>query len=235
MNAAPFVLQLLGTVLVGSPAAGQTRYHVRRPPAELFAAFVRERASLNDETGAALEITHVLLYNREYPPEHVEYFLKKLEQFALTGSPQWLRGECVYKLTTPGSKRGVYPIPGTFVRLERIYGRSDDPLVKMAVVGSMGTLIETQEASAFLERIATKDSQDFPDASGHALPHSTSWVMWASPYSGGCTTPEPSATRRRAASSSIWPNWDIGSHELHGSLPGPVPGGVARRVITWGG
>lgn len=169
MNAAPFVLQLLGTVLVGSPAAGQTRYHVRRPPAELFAAFVRERASLNDETGADLEITHVLLYNREYPPEHVEYFLKKLEQFALTGSPQWLRGECVYKLTTPGSKRGVYPIPGTFVRLERIYGRSDDPLVKMAVVGSMGTLIETQEASAFLERIATKDSQDFPDASGHAL------------------------------------------------------------------
>jgi hypothetical protein len=169
LNAALLAMQLLGAVLIGAPAAAQTRYHVNRQPGELFAAFVRERESLNDETNAALDITHVLLYHREYPPENVEYFLNKLEQFALAGSPQWLRGECVYKLATPGSKRGVAPISGSFARLERIYRRSDDPLVKMAVVGAMGTLIETREASVFLERVATKDSQDFPGAPRSAL------------------------------------------------------------------
>src|SRR5215213_1549220 len=73
-----------------TPTAAQKGYHVSRTPDELFAAFVRERQALDDKTNASVDLTHVLIYHDKYPSQTVEYLLRELEQFALTGTPQWL-------------------------------------------------------------------------------------------------------------------------------------------------
>jgi hypothetical protein len=164
-----FIVAAAIWLLSVAPAAPQTRQHVTRAPAELFAAFVRERQSLNNQTNASLDLTHVLIYHSDYPPADVEYLLRELEQFALTGTPQWLRGEAVVRLSISGSNRAVRPTAGTFARLQRVYRRSSDPEVKSMVVDAMGTLVESREACAFLERVATKQPGDFPDAAGKAM------------------------------------------------------------------
>jgi hypothetical protein len=159
------VTLLCATVIVGSATAQtKTRYHVARKPSELFAAFIRERQALNDQTNAGLDLTHVLTYHAQYPPEDVEYLLRELEHFALNGEPQWLRAEAVSKIALPGSNRSAHPTAGTFVRLERVYQRSSDPLVKTAVVSAMGRLTETRQAIAFLERVAMHEPGTFPQA-----------------------------------------------------------------------
>lgn len=156
-------------LLSASATAAQTRHHVTRSPTELFATFVRERQSLSDQTGASIELTHVLLYHYEYPAQTVEYLLRELEQLARTGTPDWLRSEAVTRLASPGSKRAPKPMMGTYARLERIYQRSSEADVKRAVVDAMGALDDSQSACAFLERVATKESADFPGAAGLAV------------------------------------------------------------------
>jgi hypothetical protein len=130
----------------------------------LFAAYKQERAALNNENNASLELTHVLSHPTEYPMAYVESLLRQLEQFTLTGSPEWLRNEAVLGLALPSSKRVAHPIPSSFARLERIYRRSPDPVVKRTVINAMGSSSESQRACAFLEQIATQDSADYPDA-----------------------------------------------------------------------
>jgi hypothetical protein len=152
-----------------SPAVAQTRHHVTRAPAQLFAAFVQERQSLNDQTNASLDLTHILTHRSDYPPQDVEYLLRELEEFSLTGKPEWLRSETVLRLSLPGSNRSTNPAAGTFTRLERVYQRSNDPLVKRSVVGAMGTIVESQQACAFLERVATKEPADFGGAASKAM------------------------------------------------------------------
>jgi hypothetical protein len=158
----------LCAALTTAPAAAQTRYHVTRPPDELFAAYVRERQALNNQTNATVDLAHVLTHSTEYSPADVEWLLRELEQFALTGQPQWLRAEAVGQLALPGSNRAVRPTTGTFARLDRVYRRSSDPLVKTVVVSAMGTLTEEPRAISFLERVATHESGTFPSA-GKAL------------------------------------------------------------------
>jgi hypothetical protein len=160
---------LLGIMLTVTPASAQTQYHVTRKPSELFAAFVRERQALNNQTNASLDLTHVLTYHSEYPPADVEWLLRELEQLSLVGEPEWLRAEAALRLSIPGSTGAVRPTAGTFARLERIYRLSSDPGVKSIVVAAMGSLIESQKASAFLGRVATQESPDFAGAPGRAM------------------------------------------------------------------
>jgi hypothetical protein len=157
-------------VLFGAaPAAAQTRYHVTRPPDELFAAFVRERQALDDRTHASLELTHVLTYHTDYPPAEVEMLLRELENFALTGTPQWLRGEAALRLSLVGSTRVPRPTAGIFVRLDRVYRGTSDPTVRSAVVKAMGGLTERRQAAGFLERIAKQEPADFAESQRRAL------------------------------------------------------------------
>jgi hypothetical protein len=135
----------------------------------LFATFVQEREALDDKTNASVDLTHVLIYHDEYPPQTVEYLLRELEQFALTGTPQWLRSEVVFIIGNAGGKRVPRPMKDIYARLERIYERTAEPDVKRAVVDAMGTLQDCQKACAFLEQVATKESADFPGAQGMAV------------------------------------------------------------------
>jgi hypothetical protein len=152
-----------------APATAQTRYHVTRDPAELFAAFVRERQALDDRTHASLELTHVLTYHTDYPPADVETLLRELENFALTGTPQWLRGETVLRLSLIGSSRVPRPTAGIFVRLDRVYRGTSDATVRSAVVKAMGGLTERRQAAGFLERIAKQEPADFAESQRRAL------------------------------------------------------------------
>jgi hypothetical protein len=153
----------LCSVLVSSSATAQTR-----DPDELVAAYVREHQSHQGHSAAFHELIHVLTNHADYPPADLEKLLGGLEQVALTGEPERLRAEAALALAIPGSKRAVHPI-GTFPRLERVYRRSTDPLVRSALIRAMGDLADRREGALFLERIAKQEPADFPDAQKEAL------------------------------------------------------------------
>jgi hypothetical protein len=165
----PVILFLGSSAFRVAPAAAQKPVHVTRAPAELFAAYIREGRALNDQTNAALDLTHILTHQNEYPPENVQWLLRELEQFALAGTPTWVRADCAQHLALPGSNRARHPTPGTFIRLERVYRTSSDSLVKSVIVGAMATLIETDKASGFLARVAAQEKEDFPESARKAL------------------------------------------------------------------
>ena len=48
-------LYLVGSVLTAGPLAGQTPYRVTRGPAQLLAAWVHDRETLDDRSGASLD------------------------------------------------------------------------------------------------------------------------------------------------------------------------------------
>lgn len=159
---------LVCSVLGAGPAAAQEPHRVTRRPAELFTAYVRERQALANKTNASVDLAMVLTHPSEYPRGDLEWLLRELESFALSGQPDWLRAEAVLQLAVPGSTRAVRPVAGSYARLDRVYRRSNDPLVKTSVVTAMGTLTERREAIAFLERVARHEAGTFPSA-GKAL------------------------------------------------------------------
>jgi hypothetical protein len=162
-------INLLGAVIVVPSMSAQAQYRVTRAPAELLAAYVRERQSLDAKPSASLDISHVLTHYTEYPRADVESLLRGLEELALTGEPPRLRAEAAVRLSVPGSSRRSYPLPGTFARLERVYRGTKDPLVRSVVVSAMSDLAEQREAVAFLERLATKQEGDFAGVAGRAM------------------------------------------------------------------
>jgi len=153
-----FLCALLST---GSVAA-QTR-----DPGELVAAYVREYQPQQAHSAAFLDLVHVLT-NPDYPAASLEKLLNGLEQVALSSEPQRLRAQAALALAIPGKRRTAHPT-GTFSRLERVYGRSADPLVRSAIVRAMGELAETRAPVLFLERVAKQESSDFPDSQQRAL------------------------------------------------------------------
>lgn len=144
------------------PVAAQTR-----DPGELVAAYVREYQPQQARSPAFRELVHVLT-SSDYPPASLEKLQNGLEQVALSSEPQRLRAQAALALAIPGKRRTAHPT-GTFSRLERIYGRSADPLVRSAIVRAMSELAETREPVLFLERIAKQESADFPDSQQRAL------------------------------------------------------------------
>jgi hypothetical protein len=153
----------LCTTLVSSSVVAQTR-----DPGKLVAAYVREHQSDQGRSAAFYHLVRILTHHADYPPADLEKLLGGLEQVALTGEPQRLRAEAALALAIPGKRGSVHPI-GTFPRLERVYRRSTDPLVRSALVGAMGDLAERREAALFLERIAKQEPADFSDSQKRAL------------------------------------------------------------------
>ena len=140
-----------------------------RPPAELLAAYVRERQTPNAPSSASRDLIHMLSNHGDYPAAHIESLLDGLEQIALSGTPPRLRAEAAFELSIPGSNNAVHSIRGTFTRLERVYRRSSDPLVRSVLVGAMGDLTDRREAAGFLERVATQEPSDFAEAPRRAV------------------------------------------------------------------
>jgi HEAT repeat protein len=160
---------LLVAVLSVAPASAQSRHRVTRDPAELLAAYVRERQTPNAKPSASLDLTHVLTYHSDYPTADVQSLLQGLEQLALTATPPRLRAEAAFRLSIPGSHRTSRPLPGMFARLERVYRASSDPLVRSVVVDAMGDLADRREAVAFLEQVAAQHPPAFAGAAGRAM------------------------------------------------------------------
>lgn len=156
-------LVFLCTVLFSGSVTAQAR-----DPAELVSAYVREHQSHQPHSGAFRDLVHILTHHNDYPAASLEKLLTGLEQVALTGEPQRLRAEAALALAIPGKRRGAHPI-GTFPRLQRVYHRSTDPLVRSVVVRAIGDLADTRAAASFLERIAKQESADFPHAQKRAV------------------------------------------------------------------
>jgi len=146
-----------GSLAWAPPVLAQAAYHVTRAPAELLAAYVRESQTLNGHHDASTAITHILTHHTDYPPADVESLLQGLEEIALTGALSSLRAESAFRLSIPGSRRALHPIPGAFPRLARVYRESSDVLVRRMVVNVMGDLTDRGEAAAFLERVASEE------------------------------------------------------------------------------
>jgi hypothetical protein len=153
----------LCTLLVSGSVTAQTR-----DPDGLVAAYVREYQSQRAHSAAYRDLVQVLTHHSDYPVADLEKLLQGLEQVVVTGEPQRLRAEAALALAIPGKRGSVRPID-TFPRLERVYRRSTDPLVRSVLVRAMGDLAETPQAALFLERIAKQETADFPEAQKRAL------------------------------------------------------------------
>jgi hypothetical protein len=154
----------LHAVLSIAPVTAQTRR-----PSELLADYVREHETSNAPSGASRELIHALTYPGDYPAADLESLMRGLEELAVTGSTPRLRAQAAFSLALPGSKHAVHAVPGTFVRLERVYRRSTDPVTRSLLIDVMGDLTEQREAAAFLERLAKQERADFAEAQYKAI------------------------------------------------------------------
>jgi hypothetical protein len=155
----------LCAVLNVGPATAQTR----RGPSELLAAYVHERETPDAEANASRELVHALTNYGDYPAADLESLMRGLEKLAVTGNSPRLRADAAFRLSIPGSKRAVHPIPGVFARLERVYRRSKDPLTRSVLITVMAESTERQNAAKFLERIAKQEPADFSEAQYKAI------------------------------------------------------------------
>lgn len=155
----------LCAVLSVGPATAQTR----RAPSELLAAYVNEHQAPYSESGVSRELVHALSNYGDYPAADLESLMRGLEELAVTGNPPRLRADAAIRLSIPGSKRAVHPIPGIFARLERVYRRSTDPLTRSVLISVMGESTERQSAAEFLERIAKQEPADFAESQYKAI------------------------------------------------------------------
>ncbi|MGH7586211.1 MAG: hypothetical protein ACREMH_08190 [Gemmatimonadales bacterium] len=124
-------------------------------------------------------MTHVLTYPEDYPRGDLEAFLGGLERLAIEGETSQVRAAAAFSISLPGARWKAHPVSGTVPRLERIYGRSTDQIVRAMVAAGMADVAEQKQALAFLERIAIQDpaQADFPGAASRAL--NSIWAMGA--------------------------------------------------------
>ena len=154
-------------VAMAAPLAeAQARRSVAKPPQQLMAEFVRA-SEHTGETAGASDIMGVVLGRVEYAPGKAEEFFQSLESLALNGPVGRAQDKAVLLLGLAGSHRSSQPRAGTFARLERIY--RDAPSVRSLVVIAMAELVEQPAALAFLERVATAPTPEFPEASLSAI------------------------------------------------------------------
>lgn len=144
----------------------QVPYHVTRTPAQILAEYRQEGRNPNGLGAASADVTHLLVHHSEYNASEVRLLLDGLEQVALSSEPSWLRADAALRIAIPGSRHDSQPLPTIFERLKRVYQRSNDPLVRLAAVGTMANLDERQAAIPFLVEVAS--SQDSVDSGGLA-------------------------------------------------------------------
>lgn len=153
-------------LITGSPAQAQGNRH---GASELLTEFSdRSQDSLSHRAG--LVIGDILLRNAENPRARVDSLLVGLARIAAEGErPAAI--EAVTMLGAPGFRTVPHPLPGTVLRLRRIYSRSSDPMVRRVIVGSMGWQAERVAAIAFVRKIAMAEPghEDFPDAVHEAI------------------------------------------------------------------
>ncbi|HSF30848.1 MAG TPA: hypothetical protein VLK82_10310 [Candidatus Tectomicrobia bacterium] len=73
-------------------------------------------------------------------------------------------------MAIPGRGKLAHSLPGVFARLKLVYDQTDEPSVRLAVVGVMARLNERRAATPFLEMVASsQDSLDSGGLAGKAL------------------------------------------------------------------
>lgn len=149
-------LALLASVVPATNLANaQPGRRVTRPPAELLAAFAESYWRVGGSNSpAGHDITHVLAHPEDYPAADMRMFLDGLERLALTGDSSRLRASATVNLSLAGEWRRGRPVPGTMVRLSRIFEQSPDPVVRAVAIGSMISQAERGEALSYLELLA---------------------------------------------------------------------------------
>lgn len=59
-------------------------------------------------------------------------------------------------LLSAGSERSTQPMPGVVGRIERIYDEASAHILRLTIVGGMGSVADRDAASVFLSGLATK-------------------------------------------------------------------------------
>jgi hypothetical protein len=140
-------------------------------PAKILDRFAIEEASPAGPDGASSAITYIFVHRADYPPATVHSLIDGLERLALESDNGNVRHSSARYMSIAGYISNARPEPGLLARLKRIYARTTDPELRVAVVTSMGQIAERREAVAFLEEVAKQDpaSEDFPNAALWAL------------------------------------------------------------------
>jgi hypothetical protein len=165
----PFLLVL---VLVPRLLSAQQGREVHRSPDELLAAFNGEYQTPHGPvTAVGRDIAQVITHPETYNPKDLTRFVDGLERLALKGVSEPVRTTAVMNLALLGSGRKQHPVGGMVDRLQRIYYRTNEPVVRSMVVTALSEVAERPNALALLRKVAVQQpgQADFPGAASRAL------------------------------------------------------------------
>jgi hypothetical protein len=126
---------------------------------------------LNKAQAGALPTSAALMLRQrnEYPRAKIDSLVIGLERLAFGAATPVARMSAAHALANAGA--GENPLPGAFDRIVSVYRRSDEGLVRRAVISQMPIQYDKARAIRFLKgvAIAPADKQDFSQASAVAV------------------------------------------------------------------
>jgi hypothetical protein len=135
-------------------------------------------------TMGTVGLTKILRRPDKFPPATVDTILNGLEDLSLTSNHALVRQGAASHLSLPGGLELGNPRPGTVARMLRVYRRSNDMAVRLAVLGSLPKVAERAQAIAFVRSVAmqAREDQDFPGSAHEAI----GILAWGSMSAEGC-------------------------------------------------
>ena len=142
-------LALLSTVAAGTSACAQ----LTKPPTLVVKQVVGPLEEGRPSPSAAV----ILMQREKYPPKQIESLVVELDRLTTTATSPMAQLSAAQALSNAGT--GPTPVAGAFDRILSAYGRSDDALVRRAIVSLMSAQHDRARAIAFLREVAIKPSQ----------------------------------------------------------------------------
>lgn len=163
-------LMLCGALFLSAPAAAQ-----RSPAAGAADALARfEREHREGRPGSRSGIRMVFrILSREAgaTASAADSVADGLERMALGSAQPSVRHAAATWLSLAGEATVRTPAPGTVQRMEAVYRRTGDPVVRSILVGRMDRMAERPAALKFLRGVAVQPTEgaDFEGAPWHAV------------------------------------------------------------------
>lgn len=112
-------------------------------------------------------IIELFVHPESFPPGVRDDVFDGLEKLALEGvGSDGYQQALATLLLGAGSKRSTQPMPGVVDRAKRLYDRAEARVVRLAIIGGLGSVADREGASAFLSELATRRGLEAQHAVG---------------------------------------------------------------------
>ena len=161
---------LCGAISLSAPAAA--RRTPRPGAAEALVRFEEERRMGRPGSRSGINmVLQILSRDAGAAASAADSVADGLARLALGPGPYTVRHAAATWLTTAGDATLRAPVPGTMQRMEAVYRKTDDPVVRSILLGRMDRMAERAAALRFLREVAVQPTEgaDFEGAPWHAV------------------------------------------------------------------